>query len=116
MIQYQSQRKCYQLSIRTVRKANLLRGRTVLFAKLNFATHCKSEICATPSNTRIFASDLVFGDFRAILRGVFVKKIHIVIEENVVSLPIESRNHDDKKIIDATFGVYNCWNGLFRHF
>jgi hypothetical protein len=58
----------------------------------------------------------VFGDFRAILRGVFVKKIHIVIEENVVSLPIESRSHDDKKIIDATFGVYNRWNGLFRHF
>jgi hypothetical protein len=33
--------------------------------------------CATPSNTRIFASDFQFGEFRAILRGVFVKKIHI---------------------------------------
>ena len=28
------------------------------------------------SNTRIFASDLQFGEFRAILRGVVVKKIH----------------------------------------
>ena len=28
------------------------------------------------SNTRIFAGDLQFGEFRAILRGVVVKKIH----------------------------------------
>jgi len=34
--------------------------------------------CATPSNTRIFASDFLFGEFHAILRGVFVKKIHIL--------------------------------------
>ena len=34
-------------------------------------------VCATPLNTRIFASDFQFGEFRAILRGVFVKKIHI---------------------------------------
>ena len=33
-------------------------------------------VCATPSNTRIFASDFQFGEFRAILRGVVVKKIH----------------------------------------
>jgi hypothetical protein len=34
-------------------------------------------VCATPLNTRIFAGDFQFGEFRAILRGVFVKKIHI---------------------------------------
>jgi hypothetical protein len=33
-------------------------------------------ICATPLNTRIFAGDLQFGEFHAILRGVVVKKIH----------------------------------------
>ena len=32
--------------------------------------------CADPLNTRIFASDFQFGEFHAILRGVFVKKIH----------------------------------------
>ena len=48
----------------------------VLFAKLIFATHCKSMACARPLNTRIFASDFQFGEFHAILRGVFVKKIH----------------------------------------
>ena len=79
MIQYQSQHKCGYSSFRTVRKANLLRVKTVLFAKLNFATRCKSVGCATPSNTRIFASDFQFGEFRAILRGVVVKIIHILI-------------------------------------
>ena len=42
-------------------------------------------------NTRIFASDLQFGEFRAILRGVVVKKIHnssahlklVMIKKNV---------------------------------
>ena len=29
-----------------------------------------------PLNTRIFAGDFQFGEFRAILRGVVVKKIH----------------------------------------
>ena len=48
----------------------------VLFAKLSFATYCKSTRCTTSSNTRIFASDFQFGEFHAILRGVFVKKIH----------------------------------------
>ena len=48
----------------------------VLFAKQNFATHCKSTRYTTSSNTRIFASDFKFGEFHAILRGVFVKKIH----------------------------------------
>ena len=52
-------------------------ARTVLFAKKNFATHCKSAVCATPLNTRIFAGDFQFGEFRAILKGVVVKKIHI---------------------------------------
>ena len=60
-----------------VRKANLLMARSVLFAKLNFAMHCESGIYAAPLNTRIFASDFRFGEFHAILRGVFVKKIHI---------------------------------------
>ena len=32
--------------------------------------------CASPLNTRIFASDFKFGEFHAILRGVFVKIIH----------------------------------------
>ena len=32
--------------------------------------------CADLLNTRIFASDFQFGEFHAILRGVFVKKIH----------------------------------------
>ena len=36
----------------------------------------KSEGCATMSNTRIFAGHFKFGEFRAILRGVVVKKIH----------------------------------------
>ena len=58
------------------RKANVLMVRIVLFAKLNFVTRCESGICITPSNTRIFASDFQFGEFRAILRGVVVKKIH----------------------------------------
>ena len=39
--------------------------------------------CATPSNTRIFASDFQFGEFRAILRGVFVKKIHIFLRKEI---------------------------------
>ena len=51
--------------------------RIVLFAKLDFATRCKSVICATPSKTRVFATHFQFGEFRAILRGVVVKKIHI---------------------------------------
>ena len=41
---------------------------------------CKSVGCATPLNTRIFASDFQFGEFHAILRGVVVKKIHIFFE------------------------------------
>jgi hypothetical protein len=60
-----------------VRKANLLMVRIVLFAKIDFATRCKSVICATPSKTRVFATHFQFGEFRAILRGVVVKKIHI---------------------------------------
>ena len=40
--------------------------------------------CASPLNTRIFASDFQFGGFRAFLRGVVVKKIHIFL--NVFSL------------------------------
>ena len=53
--------------------------RSVLFAKLNFAMHCESGIYVAPLNTRIFASDFRFGEFHAILRGVFVKKIHIFL-------------------------------------
>ena len=49
---------------------------TVLFAKQNFTTHCKSTRCTTYPNTRIFAGDFQFGEFHAILRGVVVKKIH----------------------------------------
>ena len=64
-----------------VRKANLLMARSVLFAKLNFAMHCESGIYAVPLNTRIFASDFRFGEFHAILRGVFVKKIHIFFKD-----------------------------------
>ena len=48
-------------------------------------------VCATPLNTRIFAGDFQFGEFRAILRGVVVKKIHnssahlklVMIKKNV---------------------------------
>ena len=64
------------MTFEIIRKANPLTVRIVLFANLIFATYCKSVTCATPFNTRIFASDLVLGDFHAILRGVFVKKIH----------------------------------------
>jgi hypothetical protein len=35
-------------------------------------------LCATPLNTRIFAGDLEFGEFHAILRGGVVKIIHIL--------------------------------------
>ena len=72
------------------RKANVLMARIVLFAKLNFATRCESGICATPSNTRIFASDFQFGEFRAILRGVFVKIIHIFRPRKQHSFPEKS--------------------------
>jgi hypothetical protein len=35
-------------------------------------------MCTTPLNTRIFAGDLEFGEFHAILRGGVVKIIHIL--------------------------------------
>ena len=38
-------------------------------------------VCVSSLNTRIFAGHLVFGEFRAILRGVVVKKIHIFFKE-----------------------------------
>jgi len=57
-------------------KGEVLWREIVRFAKQNFATHCESMACTSPLNTRIFASDFKFGEFHAILRGVFVKKIH----------------------------------------
>ena len=57
-------------------KVEVLWMEIVRFAKQNFATHCESMACTSPLNTRIFASDFKFGEFHAILRGVFVKKIH----------------------------------------
>ena len=65
------------MPLRVVRKTNIQDGKTVLFTKPNFTTHCKSTTCTTSSNTRIFASHLQFGELHAILRGVIVKKIHI---------------------------------------
>jgi hypothetical protein len=64
------------MPLRVVRKAKSQEQETVLFAKSNFTTHCKSGIYTNPFNTRIFAGDLEFGEFHAILRGVVVKKIH----------------------------------------
>ena len=83
LIQYKSQRKGRWMPLRVVRKAKPQEQETVLFAKLNFATRCKSSGCVTPSNTRIFAGDFQFGEFRAILRGVFVKKIHIFLRKEI---------------------------------
>ena len=40
-------------------------------------------VCVSPLNTRIFAGHLVFGEFRAILRGVVVKKIHIFLRKEI---------------------------------
>jgi len=40
-------------------------------------------VCVTPLNTRIFAGNLVFGEFRAILRGVVVKKIHNFLRKEI---------------------------------
>ena len=39
--------------------------------------------CTDPLNTRIFASDFQVGEFRAILRGVVVKKIHIFLRKEI---------------------------------
>ena len=78
MIQYKSQHKWGWLPIWVVRKVRFWGLYSVRFAKYDFATRCKSVTCATLLNTRIFASDFRFGEFHAILRGVFVKKIHIL--------------------------------------
>ena len=40
-------------------------------------------VCVSPLNTRIFAGDFQFGEFRAILRGVVVKKIHIFLRKEI---------------------------------
>ena len=86
------------MAFEVVRKKKSLRAENVLFAKLNFTTHCKSAICANPRNTRIFASDLPFAEFRAILRGVVVKKIH--------NLPVVMRKADCNNF-RATYNGYS---------
>jgi hypothetical protein len=63
---------------------------------------CKSDGCATMSNTRIFAGHFKFGEFRAILRGVVVKKIHNLLAQKTNTTASEkiflTKNFVEKKI------------------
>ena len=55
------------------------------------------------SNTRIFAGHFKFGEFRAILRGVVVKKIHNLLAQKTNTTASEkiflTKNFVEKKII-----------------
>jgi hypothetical protein len=54
--------------------------------------------CVTPLNTRIFAGHLVFGEFRAILRGVVVKKIHIFLRKEITVIYVIFLTCTDEKL------------------